>query len=313
MANKALPLLVAGGAALLLMGGKKKSKKKSAAATTESEPKHEPEQPPPPDDSDVEPYKPPGKVPGNGGTQPEPEPMPGPTGPSALELEIRDQARLHNLGQGDEIGAPPLAHGSAFISEDCSKYLIGRDFLPALPFGGKLYTPAKFWKEFGSSTPPNFPRTFPKPSTHWHFLNETLKHFFKGVECLEEFPKREDFPDEDAFIAAQNEWVDAYPDVAEFVKQIEILIYFDMMAAMKADDVERYYAWRELWHSESDAIHQKDNAWSSQYLSEVTDNADRKAYPNDPFPIPSKNHSSAKKWNRILNYVNGYRNDYYGV
>lgn len=347
MARKRIkPELVIGGG-ILVFGLLMLGSRKSSAATKSTKPKEgadglpDPEEQPP-----KKPKRPikdrPGTLPGprpggngggrpgglpdvtpggNGGSQPPREPIDDrppfqpsqPGGISDAEKDVRDQAKAHNLGPSDVIGDPSINHDYLFLSDDCTRYLIGRDFLPSLPFGGEYYNPGEFWVAFASSQPPNFPNEYPKPPTHAHYLNEVIGFFFSDYDCIHSIPQREDFANEDDYQSAMAVWGDANPELADFLKELEILIYFDMMAAMKAADIERYYAWRELWHHPDDALFRSDNEWSSQYLAEVADRAYKKAYPNDPFPIPSANHPSAAKWNRILNYVNDYRNEFYGA
>lgn len=232
---------------------------------------------------------------------------------SANEKDVRDQARAHNLGPTDIIGDPGLNHRSIWLSDDCTRYLIGRDYLPSLPFGGEYYNPGGFWTRFAPLAPPNMPKQHPNKSTLRHFLAQTAEFEFGGYDCIYTIPQPEDYANEEDYKGAVEAWANNYPELAEFMLQLEIVIYFDMMEAMKADDIEKYYAWRELWHHPDDALFKGDNQWSSQYLADVADRAYRKAHPNDPYPIPSASHPSAAKWNRILNYVNDYRNAYYGA
>lgn len=327
MAN-ALPLLLLGGAAVALMAGGKKKKTSSSSTsasnddggtlppvTDDSDSGSEPEPRSPRRPKEIRPPSAQDQV--GSGDMGEPEEKSPVDIPSFIPEPDEPQEDEVQPGAGNISVFPPsysppvtVPGNTLFIDPQGEGYAIGEDFEIEISIKGEKYSPAEFFEEFTPDEDPiNSWQVYPAPATADFYTTQLMKVWAKasGAEdIIDEMPGSGGMK---GFTKLQyfNQWLafaEKYPAIAALFFDLQEKIGKEMMLKLYDTNGEKYTWVFMHYHAENALI----DYWDEP-IADITDQAYYATWPSAPKKITSSKSDWAKRWNKMLGYVNDMRTD----
>jgi len=207
---------------------------------------------------------------------------------------------------------PPVTvpGNTVFIDPQGEGYAIGEDFEIEISIKGKKYSPAEFFEEFTPDEDPiNSWLVYPAPATADFYTTQLMKVWGKasGAEgIIDQMPGSGGMK---GLTELQyfNQWMafaEKYPAIAALFFDLQEKVGKEMMLKLYDTNAEKYTWVFMHYHAENALI----DYWDEP-IADITDQAYYATWPSAPEKITSKTSKWAKRWNKMLGYVNDMRTD----
>lgn len=195
-----------------------------------------------------------------------------------------------------------------YIATNCSGWAMGKNFTPRLYTGGKFVSPTELHGQyFPDEDPVNTFARYPAPSAADFMAESIIKQWGNksGAICVAALPSVSNYSTPEDYLDAWIDYAKEWPEIVDLFLYLRERIAVEMLQSL-ADNNPNVYedAYYRIYADEALAYN-----WDKG-IDFITDQAYYAAWSDAPQTITDPNSSWAKKWNKMLNYVNDMRTEW---